>query len=432
MRNRSAHGTKGLTRRQVLKGAAGFGAGVGFIGNWRWARAQAKKPILIGLTCDATGTFADSGQAERRGMILAIEEFNAKGGVLGRPIEHKWEDTETDASVAVRKAQRLIERDKIDFMMGALSSGVAAPLSELAQRYGIIYFNSNSSSDTVTNEKCQRVNFAWDANNWMFANALGPLVAKDLGKKWFLLTHDYVWGKNATAVTRDVMKKVGAEEMGELFIPQGARDFSAQLLRIRSVKPQVVIANMAGIEQTALREQAAEFGAEKDAAWVFPQQDFPDMVTLGPKKSFGYFCTTWHYTLDEPGVKEFTDRFRKRWANAPIPVPDNVSCNGYLAARELLRAVERAGTTKSHDVIKALEGHVIKDNFRKYPSVIREWDHLVGQMLYLARTKKESEMKDKYDMIDMMSAVPPEAASPPRGVSTCKMQSYAETPVYGG
>jgi branched-chain amino acid transport system substrate-binding protein len=421
-----------LTRRQLLKAAGAFGAGVSFIGPWRWARAQAKKPIVIGLTCDATGTFADSGQAERRGMILAIEEFNAKGGVLGRPIEHKWEDTETDPSVAVRKAQRLIERDKIDFMMGALSSGVAAPLSELAQRYGIIYFNSNSSSDTVTNEKCQRTNFAWDANNWMFANALGPLVVKELGKKWFLVTHDYVWGKNATAVTREVMKKVGAEELGELFIPQGARDFSAQLLRIRAVKPQVVIANMAGIEQTALREQAAEFGAEKDAAWVFPQQDFPDMVTLGSKKSFGYFCTTWHYTLDEPGVKEFTDRFRKRWANAPIPVPDNVSCNGYLAARELLRAVERAGTTKSHDVIKALEGHVIKDNFRKFPSVIREWDHLVGQMLYLARTKKESEMKDKYDMIDMMSAVPPETASPPREISKCKMQSYAETPVYGG
>jgi len=432
MGNRSTHGNTGLTRRQVLKAAAGIGAGVGFIGNWRWARAQAKKPIVIGLTCDATGTFADSGQAERRGMILAIEEFNAKGGVLGRPIEHKWEDTETDASVAVRKAQRLIERDKIDFMIGALSSGVAGPLSQLAQRYGIIYCNSNSSADTVTNDNCQRTNFVWDANTWMFANALGPLVSKELGKKWFLLTHDYVWGKSATAATREVMKKVGAEEMGELFIPQGARDFSAQLLRIRSVKPQVVIANMAGIEQTALREQAAEFGAEKDAAWVFPQQDFPDMVTLGPKKSFGYFCTTWHYTLDEPGVKEFTERFRKRWASAPIPVPDNVSCNGYLAARELLRAVERAGTTKSHDVIKALEGHVIKDNFRKYPSVIREWDHLVGQMLYLARTKKESEMKDKYDMIDMMSAVPPEVASPPREISKCKMQSYAETPVYGG
>ncbi len=310
-----------ITRRNILKGAAALGAGVGFIGPWRRARAQAKKAILIGLTCDATGTFADSGQADRRGMILAIEEQNARGGVLGRPIEYRWEDTETDASVAVRKAQRLIERDRIDFMIGALSSGVAAPLSDLAQRYGIIYFNSNSSADTVTNEKCQRTNFVWDANNWMFANALGPLVVKNLGTRWFLLTHDYVWGKNATAASRESMKKVGAEELGELLIPQGTRDFSAQLLRIRNAKPQVVMANVAGIEQTALREQAYEFGADKDAHWVFPQQDFPDLVALGPKKAFGHFCTTWHYTVDGPGSKEFVDRFRKRWASRPSRCP---------------------------------------------------------------------------------------------------------------
>jgi branched-chain amino acid transport system substrate-binding protein len=422
----------GVTRRQVLKGAAAFGAGVGLIGPWRWARAQAAGPIVIGLTCDATGTFADSGQADRRGMILAIEEANARGGVLRRQVEHRWEDTETDASVAVRKAQRLIERDKIDFMMGALSSGVAAPLSDLAQRYGIIYFNSNSSSDTVSNEKCHRTNFVWDANNWMFANALGPLVVKNLGTKWFLLTHDYVWGKNATAASRENMKKVGAEEMGELLIPQGTRDFSAQLLRIRAAKPQVVMANVAGIEQTALREQAYEFGADKDAAWVFPQQDFPDLVTLGPKKAFGYFCTTWHYTLTEPGAKEFTERFSKRWASAPIPVPDNVSCNGYLAARELLRAIERAGTTRNHEVIKALEGHVIKDTFRKYPSTIRPWDHLVGQMIYLARTKREGEMREKFDMIEMIADIPPEQASPPQSISKCNMETFADTPVRGG
>jgi len=189
---------------------------------------------------------------------------------------------------------------------------------------------------------------------------------------------------------------------------------------------------VAGIEQTAMREQASEFGSDKDAAWVFPQLDFPDLVPLGPKKAFGYFCTTWHYTLNEPGVKELTERFRKRWADAPIPVPDNVSVNGYLAARELLRAIERAGTTRNHEVIKALEGHVIKDNFRKYPSVIREWDHLVGQMLYLARTKKPADMKERWDMIEMIADVAPEAAAPPRELSKCKMQSLADTPVYGG
>ena len=98
----------------------------------------------------------------------------------------------------------------------------------------------------------------------------------------------------------------------------------------------------------------------------------------------------------------------------------------------VLRAIERAGTTKNHDVIKTLEGHVIKDNFRKYPSTIRPWDHLVGQMLYLAKTKKEGEMKEKWDMIEMISEVAPEVAAPPQSISKCKMQSLAETPVYGG
>ena len=125
-------------------------------------------------------------------------------------------------------------------------------------------------------------------------------------------------------------------------------------------------------------------------------------------------------------------RFRRRWAGAPIEVPDNVSCNGYVAARELLRAVERAGSTKSHDVIGQLEGAVIRDNFRKYPSVVREWDHLVGQMLYLARCKKASEMKDRYDCVELVADVPPEQISPPREVSKCKMQPLTDTPIRGG
>ena len=403
-----------------------------FAGPWRWARAQTRKPILIGLTCDATGTFADSGQADRRGMILSIEEANARGGVLGRPVEHTGEDTATDAAVAVRVAQRMIEREGIDFMIGALSSAVAAPLSELAQRHGIVYCNSNSSSDTVTNERCQRTSFAFDANNAMFAAALGPLVARSLGKRWLVLTHDSAWGKSATAATRQAMKTVGAEEAGELLIPRGARDFTVQLLRIRAVKPQIVMANVAGTEQTALREQASELGSDRDAHWVFPPQDYPDLLALGPRKSFGYFTTTWHHTLTDPGAQDFVQRFRARWSGAPIEMPDNVSCNGYLATRELLRAVERAGTTRGHDVIKQLEGHVIHDNFRKYPSVIREWDHLVGQMLYLAKCKKPPDMKDKYDLIELIADLQPEQVSPPRQTSKCKMPALADTPMYGG
>src|SRR5438105_2427744 len=340
-----------LARRTFLKGGVLAGAAVAVAGSWRSARAQARPPIVVGLTCDTSGSFADSGQADRRGIVLALEECNAAGGVLGRPVEPRWEDTAGDPAVAVRVAQRMIERDRVDFLIGALSSAVAAPLSELAQRHGVVYGNTNSSSDTVANERCQRTNFVFDANNAMFAAALGPLVANHLGKRWFFLTHDHAWGKGATAAAREAMRRVGAEEVGELMIPVGTRDFGVPLLRVRGAKPHVVLANVAGVEQTTLREQAVEFESDKDAHWMFPHQDFPDLLALGPRRSFGYFITTWHHTIGESGAQDFVQRFRKRWAGAPIEVPDNVSCNGYVAARELLRAVERAGSVRNHDVI---------------------------------------------------------------------------------
>lgn len=421
-----------MRRRALLGRGLALGASVALTGPWRWARAEPRQPIVIGLTCDAKGAFADSGQADRRGMILAIEEANGRGGVLGRPVDHVDEDTASDPAVAARVAQRLIERDKVDVLIGGLSSTVAAQLSEVAQRHGVVYCSSNSSSDTLTNEGCRRTSFAFDANSSMLAAALGPLVATTLGKKWFLVTHDSRWGRGATAAARDAANKVGAEEVGELTIAPGTRDFRGLLLRVRSVKPEVVVANVAGIEQTALREQAAGFGSDRDTHWVFPQQDFPDLLALGPRRSVGYFLTTWHATVTDPGAQEFVQRFRRRWAGAPIEIPDNVASNGYLATRELLRAVERAGTTRSHDVIAQLEGRVIGDNFRKYPSVIREWDHLVGQMLYLARSKKSSEMRDRYDLVELVADLPPDRVSPPRESTKCRMPSLAETPVYGG
>ena len=90
---------KKMSRRDFLRyGAAGVGAMA--LGGSKTAIGQAKKPILIGITSDASGNFADSGTAERRGILMAIDEFNAKGGVLGRKIEYKHEDTETDPSTA--------------------------------------------------------------------------------------------------------------------------------------------------------------------------------------------------------------------------------------------------------------------------------------------------------------------------------------------
>jgi len=109
-----------IGRRSVLA-AAVAGAGLTFFGPWKhnrvWAASQ--KPILMGLTHDASGFLAASGAAEKRGTIMAIEEANARGGVLGRNIEYVWMDTESTPATASRVAERMITRDEVSFIVGA-------------------------------------------------------------------------------------------------------------------------------------------------------------------------------------------------------------------------------------------------------------------------------------------------------------------------
>ena len=110
-----------VSRRALLTGAA---AGV-FMGPWKHVRVYAAatdKPIKIGLTTDASGQFGASGQSERRGMILAMEEANAKGGVLGRKLTFVWQDTETTPATGSRVAERFITREQVAFKRTTVAS----------------------------------------------------------------------------------------------------------------------------------------------------------------------------------------------------------------------------------------------------------------------------------------------------------------------
>ena len=146
------------SRRSLLKQSALALAGAGlygvapFYGPWKhnhaWAQAAQKKPLIIGLTMDASGQYAASGGEERLGAMMAIKEFNDKGGVLGRPIEAIHMDTETTPATGSRVAERMISRNEAAFLIGAVHSGVANAISQVAQKYGCIFFNTNSSSPT--------------------------------------------------------------------------------------------------------------------------------------------------------------------------------------------------------------------------------------------------------------------------------------------
>jgi branched-chain amino acid transport system substrate-binding protein len=420
-----------ISRRTLLRGTA-LAAGATFFGPWRHQHVYAQKkdrPILIGLTHDASGQFANSGQDEQRGTIMAIEEINAKGGVLGRKLAYITADTETTPATGSRVAERMITRNEVAFLVGAIQSGVANAIGQVAQKYGCVYFNTNSSSPTEAGKDCHRVKFVWDGNGANFALASAANAIRTFGKKWLLLTNDYVWGHNTSKSTREVATKFGAEVIHEILVPVGTRDFSPILLKVQQAKPDVVAAAVGGDDFKVMRQEVVKLKLDRKPAWLNNQQDWPDVYGLGIESVFGVFGTTWYHKFPLPGVEDLVKRYKARWPDTRIDVPGNVFYNGYMAMWELARAIERAGSTNSLKVIKALEAYRMsaKDRMQHHDAWIDPDSHHVQQTIYLATGNDKP--VDGTDYFKILAWAKPEEVKDP-GEAGCKLESYEATPSY--
>ena len=265
-------------------------------------------------------------------------------------------DTETTPATGSRVAERMITRNEAAFLIGGLHSGVANAISQVAQKYGCIYFNTNSVL-------ADRGRQGLPPHQVRLGRQRHELRARDRQERdphqrqnWVLLTNDYVWGHQTSKATRALAEANGAKIVDELMIPQNTRDFSAYLLKLQQIKPEVVAAAVGGDDIKALRQQVVQLGLQKRMAWINNQQDWPDVYGLGPDQIFGVFGTTWYYRLDLPGVKEFVAAYQKQYPGHGDPRAGQRLPNGYMATRELLRCVEEAGTTANIAVIKKLEG----------------------------------------------------------------------------
>jgi branched-chain amino acid transport system substrate-binding protein len=425
----------GISRRTLVKGSlmtaviAGNGA---FFGPWShnrvWAQG-ARKPIKLGLTCDASGQYGNSGQDDVRGIRLAIDEFNAKGGVLDRKIEWITADTETNPATGTRVAERFISQEQCSFLIGAVHSGVANAITQVAAKYGTVYLNTNSSAPSEAGENCSRVKFVWDGNGTNFSKAAVQNAIDRFGKRWLLLTNDYVWGHTTSAATKTLVERGGGQIIDNLLIPQNTRDFTSYLLRVQQLKPDVIATAVGGDDIKALRQQVSELKLEEKAAWINNQQDWPD-IWGAPDTLFGVFGTTWYHLLPLPGVADFVKRWQSTYPQSPIPVPGNVSYNGYMATRELLRAVERAGSTNNLAVIRQLEGHRMSaaDRMQHFDAYIDANTHQVQQTIYLAR--RNASPKDNTDLYEIVSWTKPELALDDAAPAKCALKPHADIPSY--
>jgi branched-chain amino acid transport system substrate-binding protein len=394
------------------------------------AAASSKAPLLIGITADASGQYANSGDSDKRGILLAIDEINAKGGVMGRPVKFVHMDTETTPATGSRIAERMIKQDKVAFIIGGVSSGVANAVSQVAQKYGVIYLNTNSSSPSEAGENCHRVKFVWDGNGNNFSQAAVKSAIGTFGKKWLLITNDYVWGHDTAKATRKLVTESGGEIIDEILVPQGTRDFSAILLKLQQKSPHVVAAAVGGDDLKALRKQVADMKLGEKYAWINNQQDWPDVYGLPRTDLFGVFGTTWYQGLDLPGVKEFNAKYQKANADSKIKTPGNVFYNGYWATRALLEAANRLKTTNNRQLITELEQLKISAAARMqhHDAYMNPATHQLQQTIYLATANLGSNAPD--DLFKILSNTAPGDVIDKEADAKCKLEPLDATPVY--
>ncbi len=388
-------------------------------------------PLLIGISTDASGIYADSGASERRGIEMAIREFNEKGGVLGRRIETVHIDSRSDAATAPELARRFIEDHRAAFLIGAVHSGFAAAFSAEAQRHGVIFLNTNSSSPSEAGKNCHRSKFVWDGNGNNFTKATIKNAVRWIGRRWVLLTHDYEWGHTTAAVTRRHLAEAGGTVVKELLVPEDVTDFTPYLDAIRALKPNVVATAVGGRSLQLLQNHVRESGQGRHPAWLSNQQDWPDVWLSGNRQElFGVFGTTWYHKFKLPGVSEFVAGYQATYPDSPIPVPGNVFYNGYMATKALFNAVEKAGTTNNHAVIRVLETLKVPavDRMQHHDGFMDPDTHHFQQTIYMATANPQP--SDAGDLFSIISSIPPQEIADRDDDNPCVLESFETTPVY--
>ena len=261
-----------IDRRTVIKTAAL--AGVAQIASPFVVTSWAADNVKIGLDNPLTGTYAAVGKNELIGCQLAIEQINAKGGILGRKAELLVEDsTSGDAGTAVQKARKLIDRDKIDFLLGNVNSALALAMAGVSSEKGVLHIVPGGHTDAITGTTCHWNVFRVCNTTQMEANAVAGTLIKDYGKKWYYITPDYAFGHTLQAGMEKASATLGGSKVGGDLTPLGTTDFSSYLIKAQAAKPDVIIFSRPRRRHGELRSSKRSSSASKrKSIWPAPNK----------------------------------------------------------------------------------------------------------------------------------------------------------------
>lgn len=357
-------GLGALGRRGLALALAGaLGAGLACGRNGDEPATGGVEPIRIGHFASLTGDTATFGRSTDDGIRLAVDEINAAGGVLGRPLEVISEDDRSVTEEARTAAQKLIQRDHVVALLGEVASSRSLAAAPEAQRAGVPMISPASTNPKVT-----------EVGDYVFRTCFidpfqGAVMARfafeDLKARRVAVLSDFKqdYSVGLADFFRKTFQELGGQIVADERYTSGDIEFRAQLTTIRAAEPDAVFVPGYYTEVGLIAKQARELGLDVPLlggdGW-----DSTKTLEIGGDAVEGYYFSN-HYAADSdsPKVRDFVERFEARYRAAP----DAMAALGYDAAGILADAIRRAGT---------IEGAKLRDAI----AATRDYDGVTGRI----------------------------------------------------
>ena len=396
------HRSQPNARRRQLIQAGALVASTPFWFNT--ARAQNPGPIKIGFPTPLTGAFSAEAQDQVRAAELAVREFNESGGLNGRKAELLVRDDKLNAGEAASRTLELIEKDKVDFVVGSLSAATQLSINAVCRDRKII-FNSISQSDAINEAKDWSLYTFHEAlNPHLTAGAVARYAFPKFGKNVVYLTADYAYGHEMVRGFQRAGTPLGVKMLADIRHPIGTADYSAFLPRIQALKPDVLVLCNFGRDLVNSAKQATDFGLKERTKIITPVLLYTSRLAGGAEAFDGILGgTSYYWGMEDtiPAAKTFNDKFRKAYNGA---VPSDYGALGYAGVRSVLQAARDAKSTESLRVSIALRQ--LRYNWYKGEQFYRKCDHQSVQSVVIVESRSKA-MKDKYDVFKTLTIEAP-------------------------
>lgn len=346
--------------------------------------AQAQDKLKIGVITTLSGPPAVLGQQLRNGFELAIQQLGGKLG--GRDVDVLVQDDELKPDVAVSKVKALVDRDKVDFVVGPIFSNILQAIMKPATEGGTILISPNAGTSNFAGKECNPNFFVTSYQNDQVHEVLGK-HAQDSGiKKAFIMAPNYQAGKDSLAGFKRYFK---GEVVDEVYVPLNQLDYSAELSKIAAAKPDAIFVFLPGGMGVNFVKQFRQAGLADKI--TFLSAFTVDESTLPAQKdaALGFFGgANWAPNLDNPQNKAFVAAYEKAYGT----VPGTYAFQAYDAALLIDSALKATkGDTANKDALRAA---LQKADFQSLRGKFKfNTNHYPIQNFYLVKVAKRPDGK---------------------------------------